>query len=186
MLPNFSAVLGWAGLGGAPGGIFSGFETILLVIQVLVFPVYVGMQLFQLLLPMIIVSVYEFPSVPTAREFFVAFFTSKVYWTQYVASIPWYFWVVQGTRFVRFKEEIKIERSVTYFHVGYWSLVMIAVWNLTFRLTKKHFDLFDPLVSYLWLVQRVFAGKIWGFYSALLYVPTRWSFHHGVIGTHIQ
>jgi hypothetical protein len=59
---------------------------------------------------------------------------------------------------------------------------MLAVWHLTFKLTKKYFDLFDPLVSYLWLVQRVLAGKLWGFYSALLYVPTRWSFHQGMLG----
>ena len=59
---------------------------------------------------------------------------------------------------------------------------MLATWHITFKVTKKHFDLFNPLVAYLWLFQRVFAGRIWGFYSALLIIPTRWAYKSGCIG----
>jgi hypothetical protein len=89
-------VLGWAGLGGAPGGIFGVFEIILLTIQVIVFPFYAAFQLWLLLLPIIIASAFEFPSTPAGSEFFRAFFSEAAYWNDYVTSIPWYVWVIQG------------------------------------------------------------------------------------------
>lgn len=45
---------------------------------------------------------------------------------------------------------------------------MITAWDSTNYHLKKNYELWNPLTAYLWLVLRVFAGRIWGFYRGIL------------------
>jgi hypothetical protein len=43
---------------------------------------------------------------------------------------------------------------------------------------SKVMPLFSPVVAYYWLIKRVFAGRLWGFYRLLLIKPTKWCYRH--------
>lgn len=140
--------LGWSGLGSAPGGIFAVIETIFMVIQIIFGPIYLVMQLILLFIPTFVASSFYFidGAHPSFNNFWHSFFTTSLYWKHSVASIPWYCWVIQLI----------------------WLVVMVCAWDLTRLHFKKYYSMWNPLTAYLWLVMRVFAGKIWGFYKGIL------------------
>lgn len=143
--------LGWSGLGAAPGGIFAVIETVFMVIQIIFGPVYLFLQLVLLFIPMLISSSFYFEgSMPSFNFFWNSLFSTSGYWNDAVASIPWWCWVLQVV----------------------WLFIMICAWDLTSIHFKKYYDMWSPLTAYLWLILRIFAGKIWGFYKLILIKTT--------------
>eukprot|EP00027_Filamoeba_sp_ATCC50430_P013731 CAMPEP_0168577694 /NCGR_PEP_ID=MMETSP0413-20121227/20924_1 /TAXON_ID=136452 /ORGANISM="Filamoeba nolandi, Strain NC-AS-23-1" /LENGTH=1164 /DNA_ID=CAMNT_0008611467 /DNA_START=761 /DNA_END=4255 /DNA_ORIENTATION=- len=149
-------MLGWMGLGSAPGKIFGTFDAIMMVFQIIGVPIFIALQWFLLFLPLFIISIFKFDGqdVASAHQLFSGIFSEKIYWKHNIGSFEWYWWVL----------------------FAYWFVTMVACWEITLRHLRKFYPMFDPLIAYLWLIQRVMAGTVWRIYSSLLAVPTQWSF----------
>jgi len=66
----------------------------------------------------------------------------------------------------------------TWIVMAYWTLVMSAVWHLTIMHAKRSYELFNPIVAYMWLVKRLMMGILWRGYKALLGIPTQFAYKH--------
>ena len=100
---NHFTVLGWMGLGSAPGKIFGTFDAIMMVMQIIGVPIFstkilllfltclVALQWFLLFLPLFIISVFVTyndddgdQDYPTAHQLFKDIFSSADYWNNHI------------------------------------------------------------------------------------------------------
>eukprot|EP01133_Synstelium_polycarpum_P004359 gene4359-5090_t len=139
----------WTVLGTAQGPVVV-LEYITVILQSLLFPVFLAIQLILLLLPLILgLGLYNVERLSFV-DYWHAFFTSGTMWRTNIYKFHGGVWFAQA----------------------FWVLVMLVCWNITFIVAKKVFVLFSPVKAYYWLVKKVFAGKVWGAYKSLLAGPT--------------
>ncbi|KAK5583873.1 hypothetical protein RB653_005477 [Dictyostelium firmibasis] len=140
---------GWVALGKASGPMVI-FEYITVVLQALLFPVFILIQIAMVLLPTLLaLGFYPSPNLDFI-SYWKGFFSERSFWreaSQFSSGI----WVAQA----------------------FWFLVCVVSWHVTFKVGKKYVPIFSPWKSYYWLVKKVFHGRIWFCYRWLLVQGTR-------------
>ncbi|GAM26096.1 hypothetical protein SAMD00019534_092710 [Acytostelium subglobosum LB1] len=135
----------WEQLGQAQGPMVIP-EYIIVILQTLLFPVFLAMQLILLILPLLVaLGAYQNPR-QSFVDYWHSLFTDRQWWRDTVGEFSAGIWVAQGV----------------------WVLVMLVCWNVTVLVSRKHFPLFSPWRAYYWLVKKVFVGRVWGLYKQLL------------------
>eukprot|EP01132_Coremiostelium_polycephalum_P011100 gene11100-13580_t len=141
---------GWDKLGNAQGPMVF-LEYITVVLQTILFPVFLFAQLIILMLP-ILVSLSQYNSVKplSFTEFWTLIFESSTFWKnshRFSAGI----WVLQA----------------------FWVLVCVVSWQMTFKVSKKYFPIVSPVKAYYWLIKKVFVKRFWGLYKMILATGTK-------------
>ncbi|KAM9968093.1 hypothetical protein ACTFIW_002526 [Dictyostelium discoideum] len=140
---------GWNALGKASGPMVI-FEYITVVLQALLFPIFILIQIAIVLLPTLLaLGFYPSPNLDFV-QYWKGFFSERSFWreaSQFSSGI----WVAQA----------------------FWFLVCVVSWHVTFKVGKKYIPIFSPWKSYYWLVKKVFHGRIWFCYRWLLVQGTR-------------
>ncbi|EGC39826.1 hypothetical protein DICPUDRAFT_147399 [Dictyostelium purpureum] len=140
---------GWNYLGKAQGPMVV-LEYITVVLQALLFPIFILMQIAILLLPLLLaLGLYPSPNLGFV-EFWQDFFTQRDFWNE-AKSFSSGIWIAQAC----------------------WFFICVASWEITFKVGKKYFTIFSPWKAYYWLVKKVFHGKLWYCYTLILITGTR-------------
>ncbi|KAF2076672.1 hypothetical protein CYY_002042 [Polysphondylium violaceum] len=140
---------GWDALGKAQGPFFI-VEYVTVILQSLFFPLFLFIQGLMICAPVIIsLGLYQSPR-PSFAHYWELLFDSRNFWAN-AKHFNSGIWVLQA----------------------FWFLVCVVSWQVTFKVAKKHFPIFSPWKAYYWLVKKVFAGKIWWFYTQILAVGTK-------------
>ncbi|EGG19436.1 Polyprotein [Cavenderia fasciculata] len=139
----------WTELGTAIGPLVI-LEYITVILQALLFPVFVAMQILLLLLPIIISLAAYYPTSLSFNQYWDLFFSSRAFWKDTVGEFGVGIWFIQA----------------------FWVLVMAVTWHINYLVAKRYFPLFSPWKAYYWLIKKLFVGRFWGLYKLLLSKPT--------------
>ncbi|KAN0016295.1 hypothetical protein ACTFIU_006259 [Dictyostelium citrinum] len=140
---------GWDALGKASGPMVI-FEYITVVLQAILFPIFIVVQIAIVLLPTLLaLGFYPSPNLDFV-QYWKDFFSERSFWRE-ASHFSSGVWVAQA----------------------FWFLVCVVSWHVTFKVGKKYIPIFSPWKSYYWLVKKVFHGRIWFCYRWLLVQGTR-------------
>jgi hypothetical protein len=147
-------------------------DTTIIISILLTLPLFVVLQVFLLFVSLIVWHVYVFPfSLLTARTEIVSVISSVLL----DRSLSFSFIFNAISKFAVFFISLSVMMKWCF---AFWVLVMLATWNLTVIHAQNMYELYDPLMAVLWLVKKIFAGKIWRVYKFSLALPTRFSYKH--------
>eukprot|EP01124_Arcella_intermedia_P000118 TRINITY_DN10060_c0_g1_i1.p1 TRINITY_DN10060_c0_g1~~TRINITY_DN10060_c0_g1_i1.p1 ORF type:complete len:1131 (+),score=172.90 TRINITY_DN10060_c0_g1_i1:54-3446(+) len=143
---------GYIGLGSGDGccGVV---DNVILVSNIIWTPILLFAQFVLAFLPIWVFVILTLPFTSVQDYFEMFFLRPDVYWTA-VGQVPGWVWII----------------------FAYWLVTMVGAIHISANHIIKYYALFNPLTAYLWLFQRVFAGRIWGFLQLLLGAPTQWAY----------